>query len=321
MAYKTSNIDIVYLWVNSEDLNWQKRRKGSFNNFSDAKKIDLALYANTDGRFRDNNELLFNLRLLEKFFPDHGHIFVISDKQIPTWLDLNQNITIIDHSEIILNKENDIFSSSHIESYIHHIPNLSERFIYLNDDVFFGSPVEGSWWFEKKLKYFYDKTHLPYEYMQPRQLSPVNASVLSSNWLKTKYKNYTHVNRSMAHAPRPYLKSLLFDIETEAPELFSKVRSTTFRSWKTPPIMVDFIPRWLEQNKYAEIIKSKPLYIESGSKNLEFKLDILENKIGKVPFFCINDTCDNSYPNDKRLELIKNKLKKLIPNKSKYEKN
>ena len=33
------------------------------------------------------------------------------------------------------------FDSGNIESYIHRIPGLSERYFYLNDDVFFGAPV------------------------------------------------------------------------------------------------------------------------------------------------------------------------------------
>lgn len=285
------------------------------------KKLDLALHANTDGRFRDNNELMFNLRLLEKFFPDHGHVYIVTDKQTPSWLNLGSKVTIVDHSEIMLNKENDIFSSSHIESYIHHIPNLSEQFFYLNDDVFFGEPVKSSFWFNKKLKYYFsNKIHHPYGYMQSDKLSPENASILSKKWLDKKYTEYNHLNKIFAHAPRPYLKSILFKIEKEAPDLFKKVRSTIFRSWKTPPIMPDFVPRWLEYNQYAEIIQLEPLYIESGSKDLKKKLSKLELELGRVPFFCINDTSDNAHPNNIQLQLIKNKLNQLIPNKSIFEK-
>ena len=149
-------IDIVYLWVNSNDSNWQKKRQASFDSFI-RKNGDLALYANTDGRFRDNGELVFNLRCLEFFFPEHGHIFIITDDQRPEWLTQTENITIIDHKDIIPNKTSSIFASANIESYIHHIPNLSEKFFYLNDDIFFGMPVEKNWWFDEGLKYFYDK--------------------------------------------------------------------------------------------------------------------------------------------------------------------
>ena len=97
MKALSSQVDVVYLWVNSNDKQWQKKRRESFKSFLKTNKEDLALYANVDGRFRDNEELLFNLRCLEKFFPDHGHIFIITDNQRPKWLASNTGITIIDH--------------------------------------------------------------------------------------------------------------------------------------------------------------------------------------------------------------------------------
>ena len=180
-------IDIVYLWVNSKDNEWQKKRNSSFKSFLKTNKNDIALYANTDGRFRDNDELLFNLRSLEKFFPDHGHIYIITDNQKPEWLALNNKVTIIDHHEIIPEIKNPIYASANIETYIHHIPNLSENFFYLNDDIFFGMPVNKNWWFDEGLKYFYDnEPHDEYDELQSMLLSPINSSIQSKLWLKKK---------------------------------------------------------------------------------------------------------------------------------------
>ena len=69
MSDMETQIDVVYLWVNSNDKNWQNKRRNSFDIFLKNDKDDIALYANTDGRFRDNGELIFNLRCLENFFP------------------------------------------------------------------------------------------------------------------------------------------------------------------------------------------------------------------------------------------------------------
>ena len=313
-------VDIVYLWVDSNDKNWQKKRCKSFEAFLKTNRNDIALYANTDGRFRDSGELIFNLRCLEKFFPKHGHVYILTDEQTPEWLSQNKNVTIIDHKDIIPNKVNSIFASANIESYIHHIPNLSENFFYLNDDIFFGMPVDKQWWFDKKLKYFYgNEPHDEYSELQSMLLSPINASIQSKLWLKEKYKNYKHQNIALAHAPRPYKKSLLFKIEREAIDLFNKVRSTNFRSWKTPAVLVDFVPRWLEHHGYAKIKQMHTLYIESGSNDIETKLDQLTQEFGKIPFFCINDTCDNAEASDKRLLLVKEKLQKILPKKSSFE--
>ena len=320
MSDTETQIDVVYLWVNSNDKKWQNKRRNSFDIFLNNDKDNIALYANTDGRFRDNGELIFNLRCLENFFPKHGHVYIVTDEQRPAWLSQNKNVTIIDHKDIIPNKVNSIFASANIESYIHHIPNLSENFFYLNDDIFFGMPVDKQWWFDKELKYFYDnEPHDEYNEFQSLLLSPINASIQSKLWLKEKYKNYKHQNIALAHAPRPYKKSLLFKIEREAIDLFNKVRSTNFRSWKTPAVLVDFVPRWLEHHGYAKIKQMHTLYIESGSNDIETKLDQLTQEFGKIPFFCINDTCDNAKASDKRLLLVKEKLQKILPKKSSFE--
>lgn len=320
MSDTETQIDVVYLWVNSNDKKWQNKRRNSFDIFLKNDKDNIALYANTDGRFRDNGELIFNLRCLENFFPKHGHVYIVTDEQRPAWLSQNKNVTIIDHKDIIPNKVNSIFASANIESYIHHIPNLSENFFYLNDDIFFGMPVDKQWWFDKELKYFYDnEPHDEYSELQSMLLSPINASIQSKLWLKEKYKNYKHQNIALAHAPRPYKKSLLFKIEREAIDLFNKVRSTNFRSWKTPAVLVDFVPRWLEHRGYAKIKQMHTLYIESGSNDIETKLDQLTQEFGKIPFFCINDTCDNAEASDKRLLLVKEKLQKILPKKSSFE--
>ena len=34
----------------------------------------MAVYGNVEGRFRDNDELRYSLRALERYFPDHGHV-------------------------------------------------------------------------------------------------------------------------------------------------------------------------------------------------------------------------------------------------------
>jgi len=310
-------VDIVYLWVDSTDKKWQKKR---YESFEKSNKNDIARYANADGRFRDNGELLFNLRCLEKFFPDHGQVYIVTDEQRPSWLADNKRVTVIDHKNIIPEKINSIFASAHIESYIHHIPNLSENFFYLNDDIFFGMPVDKNWWFDEGLKYFYDnEPHEEYGELQSMLLSPINSSIQSKLWLKEKYPSYKHQNIALSHAPRPYKKSLLLEIEKEAIDLFNKVRSTNFRSWKTPAVLVDFVPRWLEHHGYAKISSSNSLYIESGSNEIEIELDLLKQKFGKIPFFCINDTCDNADALDKRLQLVGKQMEALLPNKSNFE--
>ncbi|GFO26810.1 N-acetylglucosamine-1-phosphotransferase subunits alpha/beta-like, partial [Plakobranchus ocellatus] len=94
-------------------------------------------------RFEDNEELRYSLRSIQKFAPWVRHVFIVTNGQIPYWLNLDcPRLTVITHDQIFQNASHlPTFSSPAIEAHIHRIPGLSDRFIYLNDDVMFGSPV------------------------------------------------------------------------------------------------------------------------------------------------------------------------------------
>uniref|UniRef100_A0A1A7Y1F8 N-acetylglucosamine-1-phosphotransferase subunits alpha/beta n=1 Tax=Iconisemion striatum TaxID=60296 RepID=A0A1A7Y1F8_9TELE len=94
-------------------------------------------------RFEDNEELRYSLRSVEKHAPWVRHIFIVTNGQIPSWLNLdNPRVTVVTHQDIFLNHTHlPTFSSPAIETHIHRIPGLSQKFIYLNDDVMFGKDV------------------------------------------------------------------------------------------------------------------------------------------------------------------------------------
>ncbi|XP_063165520.1 N-acetylglucosamine-1-phosphotransferase subunits alpha/beta [Candoia aspera] len=94
-------------------------------------------------RFEDNEELRYSLRSIERHAPWVRHIFIVTNGQIPSWLNLdNPRVTIVTHQDVFQNLSHlPTFSSPAIESHIHHIRGLSQKFIYLNDDVMFGKDV------------------------------------------------------------------------------------------------------------------------------------------------------------------------------------
>lgn len=120
----------MYTWVNGSDSEFLNSIREYDRNFDTT-------------RFDDKNELKYSLRSLEKFAPWVRHIYIVTNGQIPKWLDLtNDRISIVPH-EILVPDINLLptFSSSAIETFIHRIPNLSERYIYFNDDIFLGSNI------------------------------------------------------------------------------------------------------------------------------------------------------------------------------------
>lgn len=136
-------IDMVYLWCDGNDPEFIKRK----NEFmDDGEKI---VKINGDVRFWDNEELRYSLRSLEKYASWINHVYIITDRQIPYWLDTTyEKVTVVDHSEIMPAECIPCFNSNVIEYFLPFVPNLSEKFLYGNDDTFFGDFVKPEDFFE-----------------------------------------------------------------------------------------------------------------------------------------------------------------------------
>ncbi len=135
-------IDLVYLWVDGSDKKWlQKRSEITGKPFDDTE-------ANTKARFTDNEELKFSLRSVEKYLGWIRKIFIVTDNQTPHWIDAsNPKIQIVNQREILPLEANPCFNSNVIEYFLYKIPNLSERFLYANDDMFFNAPLDPRFFF------------------------------------------------------------------------------------------------------------------------------------------------------------------------------
>jgi len=335
---KTLNtaIDIVYLWVNGNDSEWRAKREKYAQKLEATGNLSFAKFGNVEGRYRDNDELRFSLRALEKFFPEHGHIYIVTDGQVPDWFQASDQITLVDHHQLIPHSSLPTFDSGNIESYIHHIPGLSERYFYLNDDVFFGAPVCLENWFSEKGFFvsWSDEPEVIGNKLKAESTSLENASRLSKQWLQTKADKsntradssvrkmnplYLHTARTFSHSPRPMLKSVMMEIERDAPELFERVRSTVFRTWNKPTIISDFVLRWALAHGLAKTIDHSHLYIATGQAIGVQSLEHLKKQFGYLDFFCINDTTDDAHDGDPRLLQVRQMLKTLLPNSSQNE--
>ncbi len=330
-------IDIVYLWVNGNDANWRAKRRNAAQKLSPSALDDMAVYGNVEGRFRDNDELRYSLRALEAFFPSHGHIYIVTDQQTPEWLHAAPGLTVVDHRDLIPAAHLPMFDSGNIESYIHRIPNLSERYFYLNDDVFFGAPVQVSDWFWTGGVYvaWSDDDLVTDEPLRQDATSLENACRLSGQWLRNKFEHqtqsaewalhvaphYQHTFRTFAHSPRPMLRSLLYELEAQAPDMFNRVRSTVFRAWDKPTIVSDFVLRWALAHGVAKVRDYSHLYVSTGDADTSTQLDQLAATRGAFDFFCINDTTDDAQWFDARLTRVRQTLQGMFAQPSRFEIN
>jgi hypothetical protein len=255
---------------------------------------------------------------------------------VPDWFQASDQITLVDHHQLIPHSSLPTFDSGNIESYIHHIPGLSERYFYLNDDVFFGAPVcLDNWFFENGVYVSWsDEPEVIGNKLQAESTSLENASRLSKQWLQAKLDNanlcaessarkmdpqYQHTSRTFSHSPRPMLKSVMMEIEQDAPELFERVRSTVFRTWNKPTIISDFVLRWALAHGLAKTIDHSHVYIATGQLLEAQSLKHLQKQFGSLDFFCINDTTDDAHDGDPRLLQVRQILNALLPNSSHSE--
>jgi Stealth protein CR2, conserved region 2/Stealth protein CR4, conserved region 4 len=261
------------------------------------------------------------------YFPQHGHIYIVTDAQTPAWLRPSSKLTVIDHKELIPAHNLPTFDSCHIESYIHRIPNLSERYFYLNDDVMFGAPVQVDDWFSSDGLYvaWSDEPTVSDGPLRQDAGALENACRLSNQWFKTNAhhpvvaQSYQHTFRTFAHSPRPMRKSLLNSLETVAPEMFSMVRSTVFRKWDKPTIVSDFVLRWALASGMARVRDYSHLYVSTGDVEQSAVLEQLVASAGKIDFFCVNDTTDDAYPHDPRLTKVRDALQRMFAKPSSFE--
>ncbi len=323
---ENSAVDVVYLWVNGNDDVWRTKRQAAAKRARLQGNQDLAIHGDVEGRYRDNEELRFSLRALEQFFPDHGHIYIVTDNQVPLWLAASDRITIVDHRDLIPHKALPTFDSGHIESYIHRIAGLSERYFYLNDDVFFGAAVKLDEWFWPGGVFvaWSDDPQVSNEPLRRDSTSLENACRLSEQWMRANGRpkprlGYQHTFRTFAHAPRPMRKSILLELEVVASELFERVRSTVFRSWDCPTIISDFVLRWALSQGLARVREYPHIYVSTGDFEVSKQLKSLTQSFGELAFFCINDTTDNALDNDPRLSQIRHALQRILPRASTFE--
>lgn len=127
-------IDFVLLWVDGNDPEW-RRVRDAYAPASDDNGAD-------ENRFRDWGLLRYWFRGAERFAPWVNRIYFITCGHVPAWLNRKHpKLSIIRHEDYIPKKNLPTFNSNVIELYLHRIPELNERFVLFNDDIFLTAPT------------------------------------------------------------------------------------------------------------------------------------------------------------------------------------
>ncbi len=197
-------IDVVFTWVDNTDEAWQKK----YEQYKDSKRnINLGQYATDSARFDNHNELFYSVKAVKKYLPWVRNIYVITDNQIPSWLSKVKGVTIVDHTDIIESQYLPTFNSHVIEAFLHCIPNLSEDFIYFNDDVFVAKELPKEHFFSaNNISSLFVSTKNLYDMQKKGVETPTLKASLHSIELLQRHYSY-NIKNPLVHTYFPLKKS------------------------------------------------------------------------------------------------------------------
>lgn len=216
-------VDVVFTWVNSLDPVW----RSSFEQYSDLCGAD-------SDRFDQSEELRYAIRALVQFAPWVRRIFILSNCAPPPWYRPNETVIWIPHEAVIPSEYLPTFNSHAIETYLHHIPNIAENFIYLNDDFFISDFVN-----KKDFHTDFGSTVCRLEpYGALQYLEELCFAEEAEEWQHAAVNGVNLINEKFGfrprqlhrHAPYAFKKSVFLEIEEQFPNEFHATRSARMRS-------------------------------------------------------------------------------------------
>lgn len=308
-------IDLIYLWVDGSDPVWQDKRNAFIG------KTEEGSSTNCKGRYTNNDELKYSLRSIEMYAPWIRKIFIVTDKQVPQWLDLsNPKVKIIDHTEIMPEVCLPSFNSSVIEHFLYKIPGLSERFLFANDDMFLNKPVLPSTFYAEDglpiIRITYSRLRDWFLMFKKRFLGiPLKNYVQivrnSAKLVEKRFGNYYNVKPH--HNIDAYLKSDCQHVEEMFNDEISKTLSNHMRQAND-----------IQRSLYTFVaIAEKRCHLIEVTQKTSFRFHIQNikhyDKLKRYDpvFFCMNDS---EYANDDDRKRVKEFLSKRFSKKSQFEK-
>lgn len=312
---KDFDIDLVYTWVDGNDAEWRRRRDAVSG------KPDERVGENCEGRYADNDELKYSLRSAELYAPWIRRIHIVTDRQVPAWLNTDHpKINIVDHSEILPAEVLPTFNSNVIEHALHRIPGLAERFLYANDDMFFNREVTPADFFTSAGLPIVRMIHRPVrrftlwlkKYIQRKPISHYNQALHNAaKLIESKFGKY--IGSKPHHNIDAYSKSEynhcynLFEKEI-SPTLTNHIRNDN----DVQRVIYSYLP-----------IVEKKCRMVFADRQTSFRLHThRHHHYGKLErcspmLFCINDS---EYAGAADREFAKKFLSCRFPNKSSFEK-
>jgi hypothetical protein len=318
-------IDIVYTWVDGGDPFFISERK----RFSGQSASCDIKYASLDNHFRDNGELLYSLRSIERFAPWVRRIHIVTNGHIPSWLNTDcERISLVTHEQIFSDPDRlPVFNSNAIESQLHRIPGLSRRFLYMNDDLFLCRPIYRSDYINSGAgqNIFFDSIPLH----EDCHHGSVHDRAYAYTQMVAKQLQPDITKRCLpSHCPQLYDKEILFHLEELFPDAFIETVSHRFRDPKDIVLRILYFIYILETSERNN--GHKPITLQNYSDDYMFLMlnrrvlppvrSLIAAYRLRPRFLCINDDIEESGKGGMASLVCRQLLKWLFPWTSEFEK-
>lgn len=292
-------IDIVITHVNFNDITWQNQYKKYFKSF------------NFD-RHRADVDLKYLFRSINDNFDFVNNIYLIvsSETQVYDWINRDK-VKIVLHKDIIPKEFLPTFNSCCIEMFLHRIPELSDKFIYFNDDMFIiNKKKDTDYCIYDKSKFGY-KEHYYVDRFNITQSQYANDLAMIKKLTNIDYdKNIK--NLQSLHIPILYFKEYNdFVYNNLKEEIFARITRERSRINNSQYLFMDYL---ILKNKWyadADVYNNyKYVKIKSQKDFDEFKNILFSEHITDI---CVN------YVNQKFVNELNKLFEQKFPNKSIYE--
>jgi hypothetical protein len=310
-------IDAVYTWVDGGDPDWLRRKNAALGALGEEQ---INAIAANQSRFISRDELRYSLRSMAVFAPWIRRIFLVTDDQVPPWLDdSDPRLTVVSHRELFADTGVlPTFNSHAIESRLHRIPGLAEHFIYFNDDMFFGRPVLPTAFFHANgIAKFFQST---------AQIEAGPATVHDAPVTAAGKNNRRHIEQcfgrsiaqKMQHVPYALRKSVLNEIERTLPEEVLRTAAHQFRHPGDLSIPSSLQHYWAYLTGRAVPGSIKYRYADLAHPSTPMHLAFLLAK-RHYDVFCLNDTDSAEVALAEQAAMMADFLPRYFPFRSPFE--
>jgi len=277
-------IDMVFSWVDGSSKSFQAERARLMQNYVVGEGDD------SPARYRQIDELKYALRAVHMYAPWVRRIFVATDSPRPAWLADDPRVTFVRSEEFFADPTVlPTYNSMAVESQLHHIPGLSEYFLYSNDDMFLGRPVSPSLFFtgggvskfvECDVRIGLGRNHAARSGFE-------NSARVNRRLLKERFG--VTITRHLEHSPVPLRRSVMAEMEREFPKEFAATAASQFRGAENISVTNSFYHYYaLMTGRAVQQTTAKVQYVDTTSYAGLRELDTILAK-RKLDMFCLND--------------------------------